>query len=86
MRDLPHNTQLTGDIFMPNTSPADRIHQEHKQDWFSQNGWGYVSLAPGVDPDAVPPAWRPMLDRDWYAGAAQVRHHGDRQPDPITFT
>ena len=50
MRDLPHNTQLIGDLFLPNTSVADRTAKDMKKDSFSQNGWSYVSLAPGVDP------------------------------------
>ena len=28
MRDLPHNTQLTGDVFIPNTSSADPMSPE----------------------------------------------------------
>src|SRR6185437_15080179 len=63
MRDLPHNTQLAGDVFIPNTSIADRTSKEGKQEWFSENGWGFVSLAPGVDPDAVPASMAPLLDR-----------------------
>ena len=63
MRDLPHNTQLTGGIFIPNTSIADRTSKEMKQEWFSQNGWGFVSLAPGVDPHAIPASMAPLLDR-----------------------
>jgi putative ABC transport system permease protein len=32
MRDLPHNTQLTGDVFIPNTSAADRQTRDAKED------------------------------------------------------
>ena len=53
MRDLPHNTQLSGDIFLPNTSLADTYTQDQKHDWFSQSGWGYIRLAPGVNPRDV---------------------------------
>jgi len=63
MRDLPHNTQLTGDAFIPNTSLADRMSPESKQDWLSSGGWSYVSLAPGADPQAVVSRMAPMLDR-----------------------
>ena len=63
MRDLPHNTQLTGDAFIPNTSLADRMSPESKQDWLSSGGWSYVSLAPGADPQAVVARMAPMLDR-----------------------
>ena len=30
MRDLPHNTQLSGDVFIPNTSGADPMSQAKK--------------------------------------------------------
>ena len=30
MRDLPHNTQLAGDVFIPNTSNADPMSQKRK--------------------------------------------------------
>jgi putative ABC transport system permease protein len=63
MRNLPHNTQLIGDIFLPNTSIADRIAQETKQAWLSSNGWGFVRLAPGVDPARVVDSMTPLLDR-----------------------
>lgn len=63
MRDLPHNTQLAGDVFFPNTSHADRTGLDVKQDWFSQGGWGYVSLAPGANPAAVTASMGPLLDR-----------------------
>ena len=64
MRDLPHNTQLTGDVFLPNTSIADPVSQDMKHDWFSQSGSGYVRLAPGADPNAVIAGMKPLLDRD----------------------
>ncbi len=32
MRDLPHNSQLTGDVFIPNTSIADYNSDEQKYD------------------------------------------------------
>jgi len=63
MRDLPHNSQLTGDVFLPNTSIADRYSQQQKQCWNCENGLGYVSLAPGADPQAVVAAMAPLLDR-----------------------
>ena len=75
MRDLPHNTQLTGDMFLPNTSIADRTSQDAKQDWFCNNGWGYVSLAPGADPDAVIASMAPMLDRSVDPGTKKIRYH-----------
>ena len=63
MRDLPHNTQLIGDVFIPNTSIADRTTQDIKRNWFFENGWGFVSLAPGSDPAAVIAGMAPLLDR-----------------------
>jgi putative ABC transport system permease protein len=62
-RDLPHNSQLTGDVFIPNTSLADRTSQDIKDDWFDQDGWGYVTLASGADPAAVVASMGPLLDR-----------------------
>jgi putative ABC transport system permease protein len=49
IRDLPHNTQLSGDIFIPNTSRADQLAQSEKTDWFAFSGFTYVRLAPGAD-------------------------------------
>ena len=49
MRDLPHNTQLDGDVFFPNTSKADQTSQEDKTQWFSFHGYTYVRLTPGAD-------------------------------------
>jgi putative ABC transport system permease protein len=64
IRDLPHNSQLTGDVFLPNTSIADTVSQEVKRSWFDESGWGYVRLAPGADPNAVVAAMAPILDRN----------------------
>lgn len=63
IRDLPHNTQLQGTIFFPNTSIADIFTQETKHSWLSQNGWGFVRLAPGVDPQSVINRMGPIFDR-----------------------
>jgi putative ABC transport system permease protein len=64
MRDLPHNTQFDFDFLMPNTSLADRVDQQTKRSWLSNNGtYGYVKLAPGADPALVPAKLRPVLDR-----------------------
>jgi putative ABC transport system permease protein len=53
MRDLPHNTQLAGDIFIPNTSKADQLSQYARKQWFEFEGYTYVKLAPGADPARV---------------------------------
>jgi putative ABC transport system permease protein len=63
MRDLPYNTQLTGDVFIPNTSMADRASTDSKQDWLSSGGWSFISLAPGTDPQTVMSRMAPLLDR-----------------------
>ncbi|HKD46305.1 MAG TPA: ABC transporter permease [Rhizomicrobium sp.] len=63
MRDLPHNTQLIGDVFIPNTSTADPMSQTRKQDWLSSSGYGYVELAPGADPKLVEKKFVALIDR-----------------------
>ena len=64
MRDLPHNTQMTGDVFIPNTSAADPMSQKRKQDWLSNHGYGYVLLAPGADVKAVEAKTAALVDRN----------------------
>lgn len=64
VRDLPHNTQLVGEAFIPTTSLANPVPTSLQQDWFSQNGFGYVRLAPGVTPARVAAALAPIFDRD----------------------
>jgi putative ABC transport system permease protein len=64
VRDLPHNTQLRGDAFIPWTSVANPIFESLREDWFSQNGYGFVRLAPGVSPDRVAAAMAPIFDQD----------------------
>ena len=65
MRDLPHNTQLDFDFLMPNTSLADRMDQDQKKNWVSNNNtFGYVTLAPGADPARVLAKMKPILDRN----------------------
>jgi putative ABC transport system permease protein len=61
MRDVPHNSQLMGDVFLPTTSLAN-YNWDQEQSWLNQNGWGYVTLAPGADPQAVVSKMAPMLD------------------------
>jgi putative ABC transport system permease protein len=53
MRDLPYNTQLDGDIFIPFTSKAVRLGDSSKNNWFEFRTWTYVQLAPGADPRRV---------------------------------
>jgi putative ABC transport system permease protein len=63
VRDIPYNSQFTGDVFLPNTSIADRNSQQMKHDWHTESGFGYVRLAPGTDPNTVIAKMAPMLDR-----------------------
>jgi putative ABC transport system permease protein len=63
MRDLPHNSQLSGEVFIPNTSIVDYNSKDEKESWFNQNGYGYVTLAPGTEPQTVISKMAPLLDR-----------------------
>jgi len=64
IRDLPHNTQLAGDVFIPNTSAADPFSPEFKKSsWFNASGWGYVELQSGADPGAVMAKLPALIDR-----------------------
>jgi putative ABC transport system permease protein len=63
MRDIPHNSHLDGDVFLPNTSIADRIGPSAKQSWFMPSGYGYMVLAPGVRTETVVSKMAPLLDR-----------------------
>jgi putative ABC transport system permease protein len=62
VRDIPHNSHLDGEVFIPNTSITDRIGQAAKQSWFSNPDFGYVRLAPGARPREVAAKIGPMLD------------------------
>jgi len=63
LRNLPANSQLVADVLMPNTSVADRVTQEEKQNWFLPWYYSYVTLVPGADPQAVIAKLAPILDR-----------------------
>src|SRR3954469_8857312 len=63
MQDIPYNSQLDGDVFLPNTSIADRNSARAKLSWHTENGYGYVTLAPGADPKTVVAKMAPILDR-----------------------
>ncbi len=85
MRDLPHNTHLDFDFLMPNTSLADRISQEDKQSWVSNNGtYAYVTLAPGTEPATVVTKLKPILDRSIdLSRFTNVRIPGSELLEPI---
>jgi putative ABC transport system permease protein len=64
-RDLPHNTQLAGDVFIPDTSIANPMASDFKKtSWLGAGGWGYVELQPGADARAVTAKLPALLDRD----------------------
>jgi putative ABC transport system permease protein len=63
MRDIPYNSQFDGDVFLPNTSIADRHSKKSKLSWHDENGYGYVRLAPGAEPGTVIAKMAPILDR-----------------------
>ncbi len=66
MRDLPYNSHLPPhDFFMPNTSKADLLDQDTKHAWLNVEGWGYVKLAPGTDPERVAAQLGKITDRSF---------------------
>jgi putative ABC transport system permease protein len=63
VRDLPHNTQLVGDVFIPIASGADPMSPGEKHRWLDNNGYGYVELAPGSDLPLVSKKTAALIDR-----------------------
>jgi putative ABC transport system permease protein len=63
VRDLPHNTQLIGDVFIPDNSGADPMSPGEKRRWLDSNGYGYVELAPGADLALVVKKVAALIDR-----------------------
>ena len=60
LRDLPHNTQFRIDVLVPDTAlPPD----PGPPNWLWLDGWSYVRLAPGMDPDSVTAKFRIVIDR-----------------------
>jgi putative ABC transport system permease protein len=78
MRDIPDNSHLDGEVFIPNTSIADRLGQRVKKDWFTPGGYGYVVLAPGAKPETVVAKIAPLLDRDVPRETADTRKGSQR--------
>jgi len=64
-RDLPHNTQLSGDVFIPNTSVADPEGQPMKTAWNDNHGFGYVELQAGADARSVMAKLPALIDRNF---------------------
>jgi putative ABC transport system permease protein len=59
LRDLPHNTQLQVDVMVPNTVlPVDPA----PPNWLWLDGWSYVRLAPGANPNVVTEKFRTVID------------------------
>ena len=63
MRDVPHNSHLDGDVFMANTSIADRMGPRMQRTWDANSAFAYVRLVSGARPDAVIAKMAPLLDR-----------------------
>jgi putative ABC transport system permease protein len=63
LRDLPENTHLAADVVVPNSSKADQIPQLEKENWWNNNLFGYVQLAPKTKPDQVVTKLGPILDK-----------------------
>src|SRR5262249_48039729 len=63
-QDIPHNSQLMGDVFVPTTSIVDRYSQDNKLNWLSNNGYGYLTLAPGTDPARVVEKAAAIFDKE----------------------
>ena len=59
LRDLPHNTHLQVDVMVPNTMS---LVNQPRTNWFWIDGWSYVRLAPGADPDVVTAKFRTVID------------------------
>ena len=77
LRDLPHNTQFVADIILPNTSQADEIPQESKEEWTSTSGsYGYVVLESGADRSDVLSKLARILDRSVNVNMADINLRG----------
>ena len=63
LRDLPHNTQLAGDLFISLKSKANRNAPPGRTDWFDFKGYTYISLAPAADPSRVQAKMSALLGR-----------------------
>ncbi|MHB8812759.1 MAG: ABC transporter permease [Steroidobacteraceae bacterium] len=63
LRNLSTNSQLVADVLMPNTSVADRVSQQDKQNWLYPWYYTYVTLVAGAHPQAVIAKLAPILDK-----------------------
>jgi putative ABC transport system permease protein len=78
MRDIPHNSQLDGDVFVPNTSMTDRIGESAKQTWSGGGSFAYVMLARGAKPESVVAKMAPILDRALSPQPSDMRRGSQR--------
>lgn len=63
--DLPQNTQLTGDLFIPLDSLADPFSSQDRRSWHSFASYTYINLASDVRPPAVLAIMPSILGRDF---------------------
>jgi putative ABC transport system permease protein len=64
VRDLPQNTQLNGDVFIPTASLTNPDSSSEREKWLSTNLFTYIRLAPELTPDAVHAAVPAVLDQN----------------------
>ena len=81
LRDIPHNSHLDGDVFIPTTSITDRIGPRGQQSWNANCCFTYVRLIPGARPETVLTKLAPLLDR-----AFPPEPEGDRRKASQRFT
>ena len=74
-KDIPTNSQLKADIFLPYASTADTFQQVDRQEWLEENTFSYVRLAPGADPRDVVAKLKPILDREVGKDLARFNIH-----------
>jgi putative ABC transport system permease protein len=60
---LPENTHLEADVLLPSSSKADQMPQAEKENWWNRIVFGYVQLAPNINPDQVVAKLNPILDQ-----------------------
>ena len=78
LRDIPENSHLDGDVFIPNTSITDRFDPGAKQSWFAAAVYSYVLLTPGARPETVLAKMAPLLDRNYPGGPDDARKGSQR--------
>lgn len=64
VQDMPRNTQLKGNVFVPMTSLANPVSFGARRNWFANMMITYITLAPGVKPGAIVAAMPRILNQD----------------------